>query len=410
MKLNHPARVLTFLAPLLALTIASATAAPDRPPGAVIDAADYPILQAALDAVPEGGGMVLLPPGRFEITAPLRLSRGDVRIAGSGASTHVVNRNESGEPAILIQADGFPGNPRARIWRVQIDNFRISGNPRSGDGIRFEGVHELFVQNMSIDRNGRHGIRTIRCEENARIVSCNITYNAGAGLSVTDGHDILVSANQFEENQDAVRCVDSFNLNLTGNIIDDHLRHAVVIENTHSSVVSGNMIEQCKGVAVILDRDCLGFSISGNTLASDVDGGIDLRDAWGCSITGNNFTRVYHYSVRVGPNSGRIAISGNTFNNTYVGEGKIRFPVTHDDPDKIDDGSGVVITGASDVIVSNNLFSGITTPAVLASGGAQRLLVTDNLVTGLNNRGGPSIQAFQLADARDSILKDNLVP
>lgn len=399
-----------FLAALLALTIGSATAAPDRPPAAVIDAADYPTLQAALDAVPEGGGMVLLPPGKFEISASLRLSRGDVRIKGAGAATQVVNLNEAGEPALLIQADGFPANPRARIWRVQIGNFRISGNPRSGDGVRFEGVHELFVQNMSIDRNGGHGIHTIRCEENPRIVSCNITYNGLAGLNLTDAHDIVVSGNQFEENQDGVRCIDSFNLNLTGNIIDDHLRHGVVIENTHSSVVSGNMIEQCKGIAMILDRDCVGFSITGNTLASDVDGGIDLRDAWGCSITGNNFTRVYHYSVRVGPNSGRIAISGNTFNNTYVGEGKIRFPVTHEDPDKIDDGSGVVITGASDMIVSGNLFSGITTPAVFASGGAQRLLVANNLVTGLNTRGGPSIQAFQLADARDSIVKDNLVP
>ena len=58
------------------------------------------------------------------------------------------------------------------------------------------------------------------------------------------GHDIVVNANQFEENNDGLRCVDSFNLTCNGNNFDDHLRHGVVIENTYGSVVSGNMIQR----------------------------------------------------------------------------------------------------------------------------------------------------------------------
>ncbi|MGC3966757.1 MAG: hypothetical protein QM775_05115, partial [Pirellulales bacterium] len=44
--------------------------APQTLPGAraVIDATNFPTLQAALDAVPAEGGVVELPPGTFEIT------------------------------------------------------------------------------------------------------------------------------------------------------------------------------------------------------------------------------------------------------------------------------------------------------------------------------------------------------
>lgn len=405
--MNHFCCIAAFTAAVLTLD-GVATVGPPKPPKAVIDAANYPTLQAAFDAVPDGGGMVRLPPGDFEITEPLRLSRGDVRIEGAGAATHLINRNESGEPALLIRPASFPADRRARIWRVQIGNFRISGNPKSGDGIRFEAVQELFVENMSIDHNGQHGIHTIQCSENPRIVSCNITYNGRAGINLIGAHDIVVSANQLEENQDGVRCIDGFNLNLTGNNIDDHPRHAVVIENTHSSVLSGNMIEQCKDIAIILDRDCFGFSMSANTIASCVKGGINLRDAWGCSITGNNFTRVYDYSVQVGANSGRVAIVGNTFSNTFVGGGKVKFPVHHPDPQRIDDASGIVIAGAADVVISGNMFSGLSRQAVVARGEAQRLMVHNNIVNDVNTR-GETTPAIDLGSSRDSVMKDNMV-
>ncbi|GIS58662.1 MAG: hypothetical protein CM1200mP2_08870 [Planctomycetaceae bacterium] len=70
------------------------------------------------------------------------------------------------------------------------------------------------------------------------------------GLNLIGCHDIVVSSNQFEENNDALSCTDGFNLCLTGNCLDDHLRHGVIIENTYGSVLSGNMIEECQGYAV----------------------------------------------------------------------------------------------------------------------------------------------------------------
>jgi parallel beta-helix repeat protein len=412
-KARRPTRGRLAVVALFALAAGIAVAAPaalNPAPKAIIDAANYPNLQAAFDAVPEGGGLIRLPPGNFEIREPLRLGRGDVRVEGAGAATHIINRNETGEPALLIRPASYPADRRARIWRVQIGNFRISGNPKSGDGIRLEAVQELFIHHMSIDRNGGHGIHTIQCTENPRIIGCNITYNRLAGLNLIGAHDIVVSGNQFEENQDAVRCIDGFNLNLSGNNIDDHLRYGVVIENTHSSVLSGNMIEQCEGTAIILDRDCFGITVSANVLASNTQGGIDLRDAWGCSITGNTFVRIYDYSVQVGRNSGRIVISGNTFTNTHMGEGKVRFPITHQNPNYLDDGTGIILDGTSDILVSGNLFSGLSKPAVVATGDAHRIMVHGNIVTDMYPRSSDRRPVIDLGTARDSSVKDNMLP
>ena len=65
---------------------------------------------------------------------------------------------------------------------------------------------------------------------------------------------------------------------MTGNNLDDHLRHGVVIENTYGSIVSGNMIEECNGTAIILDRDCYGITVAANTIAHHLGGGVHLLD------------------------------------------------------------------------------------------------------------------------------------
>ena len=379
---------------------------------AALVAADSPArfnLQAALDALPPTGGIVRIPAGTYEITAPLVLGVGDVRIEGAGASTHIVNRNTARQPALLLRHKEYGKTPRdnkARLWRVTLANFRVSGSKESGDGIRAEGVDEIHVTGVAVDHHGGHGIVLKDCYEDPRLVGNIITYNAAAGMLLEGCHDIVVSANQFEENQDALRCLDSFNLCMTGNNIDDHLRHGVVIENTYGSIVSGNMIEECNGTAVILDRDCYGITVAANTIAHHLGGGVHVLDGWGCAISGNTFPLVHEDSVRVGPNSGRLTISGNNFSNSFIG-GKDKRPPTGKAPMQRDAGTGITLDGTSDVAISGNTFGGLTSPAITARNGCQRLLITNNVIVDVN-RGTPGRRAIEPGDARDSIIKDNL--
>jgi hypothetical protein len=343
---------------------------------AAIDAADYPSLQAAIDALPPTGGVVRIPAGTFEINQALRITQEDVLISGSGTATHIKNVNEAGLPAIEIESPQRKENPRATRWRVAIQNLRVTGNEKSGDGILAHRVDEIFLHGVTSSYHGGHGIHLDQCYEDPRVCDCLLTYNKGAGLHLYVCHDIVVVGNQFEENQDAVHCFDGFNLCMTGNNLDDHLRHGVVIENTYGSVVSGNMIEECKGTAIILDRDCYGVTLSSNVIAHEVGGGIDLKDAHGCAVSGNTFTIVKQDALRIGPASGRITVTGNNFSNSYMGDGKVKRAVA-------DQGAaGIVLAGTSDIAISGNLFSGLSTKALTLEGEAsQRVLFSNNVLT-----------------------------
>lgn len=364
-------------------------------------------IQAALDALPPSGGVVRVPAGTYELRQSLVIRTGDVKLEGAGTATHLVNRVPGRQPAILIKHANYPKDRKARLWRITLADLRVSGTKESGDGIRAEGVDEIYLRGVAVDHHGGHGIVLRDCYEDPRLVGNIITYNAAAGLLLEGCHDIVVSANQFEENQDAVRCLDGFNLCMSGNNLDDHLRHGVVIENTYGSIVSNNMIEECNGTAIVLDRDCYGITIAGNTIAHHLGGGVHLPDAWGCAITGNTFPLVFAGSIRVGPGSGRLAISGNTFSNSFIG-GKTKRPATHQNPFARDAGTGIVLEGTQDIAITGNVFGGLETPAVTARDGCKRLLIANNLITDVNRGDPPGASPLALGDATDCIVKDNL--
>lgn len=346
---------------------------------AAIEAADYPTLQAAFDALPREGGLIRLPAGKFEIDQPLRIDKDDVRVEGQGAATHIVNVNRSGQPAMVVRpAD--PARPKASLWRVQLANFRLTGNEQSGHGIEAKSVNEIFLHGLTVSYHGGDGIRLDHCYEDPRIADSLITYNKQTGVTLLGCHDIVVAANHFEENQDALRCLDGFNLCMTGNNIDDHLGHGIVIENTYGSVVSGNMIEECQGIGIVLDRDCYGITLSANVIAHEFSGGIDLRDAHGCTVAGNSFPLVWKRALAIGPASSRITVAGNTFSDSFLGDGERKRAI-----DK-DPSSGIVLDGTSDATISGNTFSGLQTKAVTLEGKpSRRVAFTGNVLVGVDS-------------------------
>ncbi|MEE2937315.1 MAG: right-handed parallel beta-helix repeat-containing protein [Planctomycetota bacterium] len=287
-----------------------------------MDAGDFDSLQAAADAIPVLGGVLRIPPGTYELNEPLRISTGDTRIEGSGPATHIVNHNQESQPAILIQNPKFLDQATPsdeRLWRVTAANFRVTGNEQSGHGIEARYIEELRIQGVTSSYHGGDGIRLHFCYEDPRVSDNLLTYNKQSGLFLEGCHDIIVSANQFEENEDGVTCIDSFNLTMSGNNLDDHLGDGVVIENTYGSVIASNMIEECQGWAIVLDRDCYGITMSANVIAHEFSGGIDLRDAHGCAVSANTFTIVKKAALAIRGPSASITVSGNNFSDTWIG-------------------------------------------------------------------------------------------
>lgn len=379
--------------------VPSSVSACSRLPGArpVIDAGCYPTLQAAIGAVPEGGGVVRIPTGTFEINEPLKVFTSDLLIEGAGTATHIKNVNIEGKPALILEHPGGADDRKHELWRIRLANFRITGNDKSGPGIEARRINEVFIDGVTVSYHGGDGIVLDHCYEDPRICDSLITYNKGTGLNLNGCHDIIVSSNQFEENRDALRCIDSFNLTMTGNNLDDHLGDGIVIENTYGSVVSGNMIEECKGTAIVLDRDCYGVTLSANVIAHDESGGIDLRDAHGCTVSANTFTIMGGHALAIGPNSGRITVTGNNFCDSYIGGGKVKRG-TGDLK-----AGGMIIVGTSDVAISGNVFSGVK-PKALAVEGEQskRIVFSNNVLT--------DVESDHTKLDNSSLVNDNLEP
>ncbi len=377
----------------------------------IIDAGGYVSLQAAIDALPDDGGVVRVPPGTFEINKPLKVINSDVLIEGAGTATHIKNVNTQGKSAMIIEPVNYKAgtevsNEKA-IWRVRLANFRITGNEKSGHGIEANFVNEIFVDGVTSSYHGGDGIKLYQCYEDPRICDSLMTYNKETGLDLTGCHDIVVSSNQFEENQDALRCIDGYNLCMTGNNLDDHLGDGVVIENTYGSVVSGNMIEECKGTAIVLGRDCYGITLSANVIAHNGTGGIDLRDAHGCAVSANTFTIVRQGALTIGPESGRITVTGNSFSDSYIGGGRLKRQGQIDGRgywsgrDKA--AAGMVLESTSDITVVGNMFSGVRPKALMIEGEpSKRVLFTNNVLT--------DAESDHSELDSSSLVKDNLEP
>ncbi len=353
----------------------------------VVDASQFETLQAAADAIPASGGVLLIPPGNYELSEPLRIKTGDTRIVGHGSASQLINTNQQGQPAILIENPKYSGKPTPtaeRLWRVSLAELRITGNEKSGAGIEAKYIEEILIEQVSSSYNGGDGVRLIYCYEDPRIVNNLFTYNKQCGVYIEACHDIVVSANQFEENQDALQCIDSFNLAMSGNNLDDHLGNGVVIENTYGSVVASNMIEECQGWAIVLDRDCYGITLSANVIAHEFTGGIDLRDAHGCAVSANTFTIVKQTGLAVRANSGSITITGNNFSDSLIGRDREGKPLTkrEDKPSKTEEhpnaAAGVLLEDCDGVVISGNLFSGLNTEAIKQTGRCRRILLNAN--------------------------------
>ena len=182
---------------------------------------------------------------------------------------------------------------------------------------------------------------------------------------------------------------------MTGNCLDDHLGNGVVIENTYGSVVSGNMIEECQGTAIILDRDCYGITLAANVIAHEFTDGIDLRDAHGCAVSANTFTIVKRHALVDRP--------GERADHRH-GEQLLR---QHDRPEqrapKASDrqAGGLVLNGTRDIAVVGNVFAGVGPRPIAVEGKTTRVNVTANVFQDVES------DHNSLAD---SVIGDNIGP
>ena len=281
-------------------------------------------IQAAIDALPDGGGKVVLMEGIYNITSAIDLAgTKKVSLEGVGSSTIINNQNTLSGHAISAINGATPGNVR---YAVNIRNLLVKGNASSGDGIHLVYCDCHHIENIKVISHGRYGIYLgnnagTGMEADPTISGCYILGNNDIGLYIVDNHDLLISHTHIEGNakQGIKYTGRSFDLTLTGCNVEDNLEEQIIIDTTGGAVkITGNSIEGYPGKNNIVILNGNGISITGNQIDAGTRG-IMARsgssEIYGLVISGNSFQRQSTSAITMGTTGDdiqNVAIVGNT--------------------------------------------------------------------------------------------------
>ena len=216
-------------------------------------------IKAAIDALPSGGGEILLLDGTYNISSRITIGKANVSLRGCGPAT-VIARKFNG-----TSANGVISCSAANCT---ISSLAIDGNKAAYPNENNRGVYaSQSAANIAVEdvvvQNSRDGIY-LGGMTGGRITRCNITNSGAFGIYLYSATAIDLSLNR----------------------IDTTGETAVFINGGKSIKVDGNTITGSVNYGVRLIGSTTMCTLA-NNVCLDNAGGISLESASMCSVSGN---------------------------------------------------------------------------------------------------------------------------
>ncbi len=191
-------------------------------------------IQAALDALPAGGGEVVLPPGKIEIHQPLVLQRDGQVLCGAGADTILWLADNANCPVIIL---GEPVNhPQKIVRHLRVSDLFIDGNRRHqqrelwrlagegsqirNNGITVQSVSDSTVAHVTCARNRSGGLVTTLGVQRLTVRDLDAFDNEFDGLACYLTTESLFADLNLHDNPGAGISLDlAFNHNVISNAV-----------------------------------------------------------------------------------------------------------------------------------------------------------------------------------------------
>jgi len=189
-------------------------------------------IQRALDALPESGGEVVLPPGNFEVSQPIVLQRDHQTLRGSGPATVLWLADGANCPVIILGEpvndpkhtardlrvsglfiDGNRFHQQRERWRLQGEGSEIRNN-----GITVQNVSDSTVENVACARCRSGGLVTTRDVRRLTVRNLTAFDNEFDGLACYQTGDCLFTGLNLHDNPGAGISLD---LDFNGNVISN---------------------------------------------------------------------------------------------------------------------------------------------------------------------------------------------
>ena len=280
-------------------------------------------VQRALDALPDSGGTVVLPPGTITVTEPLFLKRSNQTLRGAGTATVLRLADNANCPVIII---GEPVNqPTYTVANVRVESLFIDGNRTNqqrelwkehgegseirNNGITVQRVTDSVVENVVAARCRSGGlvttlevkrllVRGLEAFDNefdglacyatteSRFIDLDLHSNPGAGISLDlNFNGNTISNARLHGNDLGIFMRDSRRNQFNNVTIEESRNHGVFmaqaeipeltacVENSFTNLQATN----CGGAAFRINDDtCKDNTIIGATFRQNQHGGLSL--------------------------------------------------------------------------------------------------------------------------------------
>ena len=324
---------------------------------------DTRAIQAAIDA----SSVILIPRGRYLVTAPLRVPSGR-RIIGQGTESILVKRSEDGL-ALIVNADP-EGNSAITIEQLVIDGARRTQSfVAFRDGIHLTRCTGCRLNGVIVRDCLNDGI-IIEYGAGNRVEGCTVSGNAKDGIYLSGTEDSYVGSNRA-----------------TGNLLA-----GIAVAASISTKVSGSVCDDNR-IDILLGRDATGVEVTGSDCRSDVAFAISPESLLAQTLHGKRYPGQGERGGGLLYGASHCRIHANTF------AGQVRLILLNDSEftDNVCTGSrtqGMVLQGASRNRIAGNTihdwgkdYGGLQVAALTASDGiplAQRPPITsrDNILEG----------------------------
>lgn len=245
---------------------------------------DAPGLQAAIDALPAGGGKVLLPGGRMRCSTSLTINRPFVTVEGLNCG--------------LVSKLFEPGSPIGKgsllLFDQATDGVRIESAPQHENQPRLGGItlRELGIAGTGRD-NGKIAVSAKPGEGRGEFGSTDalhldrvyvIEYEWAVELRGTDV--TLMSGCWFCENGNGVAIYDSVFTQMQSCVVADNSHTGVYLQGCRAPELLSTVF--VRNESMVVGRDTSKLRIIGGTCENDENGG--LRD-YKAFIDLNNVTQ-----------------------------------------------------------------------------------------------------------------------
>jgi len=191
-------------------------------------------IQQALDALPERGGTVVLPPETIILQQPLVLCRDSQTMVGSGTMTLLHLADDANCPVIImgepvnspkhtvknlwvgnLAIDGNRSHQQRELWKLQGEGSQIRNN-----GITVQGVSDSVIANVTSARCRSGGLVTTRDVRRLKVRGLDAFDNEFDGLACYQTEDCLFTDLYLHDNPGAGISLDlAFNHNVISNAV-----------------------------------------------------------------------------------------------------------------------------------------------------------------------------------------------